>query len=164
VEQQKKYELTGTKIVSGDRTFYQIRALRSFSNPNYGEVLEGEYGGFVEHEDNLSHEGNCWVSCVSIVSENARVSDSAIVQNEAQVYGNAEISGNAIISDGPRILDNAIVSGNAVVCGYVVVHSNAVIEGNTNLFGFFVTGAHLKEGNYDRVIGSIQEEEINNNS
>ena len=70
-------------------------ALRSF-----GDVEEGDIGGFIESEKNLSHEGNCWVY------ENARVFGNA------WVYGNAWVFGNARVYDNARVFGNAFVSGN----------------------------------------------------
>ena len=53
----KKYELTtDTKIVLGKKLF-RIKALVSFGN-----VKAGDLGGYVERENNLSHEGKAWVS------------------------------------------------------------------------------------------------------
>lgn len=68
----KKFELTSnTKIFLG-RKLFQIRAPVSF-----GDVKEGDLGGYIEKEENLSHDGNAWVS------------------GNAWVYGNAWVSGNA---------------------------------------------------------------------
>ena len=53
----KKYKLTKTKKEYCGTTLYQIEALRDFS-----DVKKGEKGGYIEREDNLSQEGNCWVS------------------------------------------------------------------------------------------------------
>ena len=64
----------------------RIVALRSFGN-----VKEGDIGGFVESESNLSQDGNCWIS------------------------GDAEVSGNAIISGNTIISGNAIISGDAII-------------------------------------------------
>ena len=64
----KKYRLTEETIRVGNRTLYRIQALRDF-----GEVKEGELGGYIEAEKNLSQ-------CC-----NARVSDNA------WVYGNSDI-------------------------------------------------------------------------
>jgi hypothetical protein len=65
----KKYELTEEKIETFGKTLYRIKALINFS-----DVKEGDFGGYVEGEHNLSHSGDCWIS------------------------GNAKISGNAAIS------------------------------------------------------------------
>ncbi len=79
----KKYEFTKeTKDICG-RKLHRIRALRDFN-----DVKAGDLGGFIEKEENLSHEGNCWVY------NNAKVYDNAII------YGNAEIYGCAVIYNG----------------------------------------------------------------
>ena len=52
----KKYELTKDTIIINGRTLYRIRALRSF-----GDVNEGDLGGYVESEANLFHEGTSWI-------------------------------------------------------------------------------------------------------
>lgn len=67
-----KYELTtNSKMYSGKKLF-QIKALISFGN-----VKEGDLGGFIEKEDNLSQSDNAWV------------------YDEAMVYGKAIVSSNA---------------------------------------------------------------------
>lgn len=53
----KKFELTGEfKMLFGTRLF-RIRALA-----NFGDVACGDLGGYVEKEENLSHDGDAWVS------------------------------------------------------------------------------------------------------
>lgn len=76
----KKYRLTDDKIIVGCRTLYRIQALRDF-----GDVKEGEFGGWIESEKNLSHEGS------------ARVYGNARVYGDARVSGNAQVSGDADI-------------------------------------------------------------------
>ena len=80
----KKYELTGEVKVKFGVTFKRIRALIDFGN-----VKKGELGGFIEKEENLSHENNAWVS------GNAWVYGDARVYDDARVSGNAWVSGNA---------------------------------------------------------------------
>lgn len=53
----KKYEFTGETKVIDDVTVHQIRALVDFS-----DVLAGDIGGWIEKEENLSHDGVAWVS------------------------------------------------------------------------------------------------------
>lgn len=52
----KKYRLTEETIRVGNRTLYRIQALRDF-----GEVKEGELGGYIEAEKNLSQGGSAWI-------------------------------------------------------------------------------------------------------
>ncbi|WP_375654209.1 hypothetical protein [Bartonella sp. AP19HLJMH] len=77
----KKYELTNETIEVGGKTLHRIRALRDFGN-----VKAGDLGGYIEKEDNLSHDGNCWVS------------GNAKVYGKAKVCGFAEIFGNTVIA------------------------------------------------------------------
>ena len=53
----KKYKLTKVTKEWLGVTLYQIEALRSF-----GAVSKGEKGGYISKEDNLSQDGDAWVS------------------------------------------------------------------------------------------------------
>ena len=53
---EKKYELTDEILEVGGRVLHRINALR-----NFGNIKQGEIGGWIENEDNLSHCGDCWV-------------------------------------------------------------------------------------------------------
>lgn len=84
MNEQKKYEFTGEiKVVFGIN-FKQIRAII-----NFGCVVAGEIGGWIECEENLSQSGNAWVY------GDARVYGNAWVSGDARVSGNASVSGNA---------------------------------------------------------------------
>nr|DAI87390.1 MAG TPA: Putative transferase, nesg, ydcK, Structural Genomics.38A [Caudoviricetes sp.] len=76
----KKFELTSESIVKFGKTLYRIRALVAF-----GDVKEGELGGFLEKEENLSQDGNAWVY------------GDAWVYGNARVYGDARVCGDAIV-------------------------------------------------------------------
>lgn len=76
----KKYELTEETVTVYGKTLYRIRAVRDF-----GSVKTGEFGGYIEKEENLSHFGNAWVY------GNAKVYGDARVSGNAWVYGNAEV-------------------------------------------------------------------------
>ena len=80
----KKYEMTTTVIHVSGRNLYRIKALKSFE-----DVKIGDFGGFIENEDNLSQDGNAWVY------DDAKVFDNAKVYNNAKVFDNAKVFGNA---------------------------------------------------------------------
>lgn len=86
----KKYRLTEetTKVVNRTlyRTLYRIQALRDFGN-----VKEGDIGGYIESEKNLSQDGNAWVSGDARVYGDACVYGDAWVSGNARVYGDADI-------------------------------------------------------------------------
>lgn len=73
----KKYKLTEETITHYDKTLYRIESLKDFSN-----VKEGDLGGYVEKEDNLSHEGNCWVSGNACITGNTIVSGNTYIYDE----------------------------------------------------------------------------------
>ena len=82
----KKFELTDEFVtnVFGHKLF-RIKALVAF-----GDVEKGELGGFIEKEDNLSHDDNARVYGNAQVFGNARVSGNAWVSGNAQVFGDAD--------------------------------------------------------------------------
>lgn len=97
----KKFELTTEFITNAfGKKLFRIKALVEF-----GDVKAGELGGYVEKEENVSQDGNAWVS------GDARVYGNAWVHGNAKVFDNAEVSGDA------RVYGNARVSGNAWVYG-----------------------------------------------
>ena len=53
---EKKYILTEETKEVGGRILHRIQAVRDFD-----AVQKGDLGGWVESEENLSHDGNCWV-------------------------------------------------------------------------------------------------------
>ena len=147
----KKYELLKDRdytINFDGRTLYRIRALRDF-----GDVKKGDLGGFVEKEDNLSHNGNCWIygdvkvygnariDNNATIYDNTRVFDNALIYGDARVLGHCWISGNAKICDNAEIFDcvdvsgNALIYDNAKICGYSKIYGNANIYSNSIVHG-----------------------------
>ena len=80
----KKFEFTGeTKTINlffRTATLHRIRAVAEF-----GLVKIGDLGGWIEKEENLSHEGKAWVC------GDAKVWGNAEVCGDAKVWGNAEV-------------------------------------------------------------------------
>ncbi len=69
----KKFELTSEFIINASGVkLFRIKALIDFGN-----VKEGEIGGYIKKESNLSQEGDAWV------------------YGNAQVYGDAQVCGDA---------------------------------------------------------------------
>lgn len=83
---EKKYKLTEETLEIDGHVLHRIIALRSF-----GEVKEGELGGWIEKESNLSHEGDCWIYYNVVVYGDAKICDDAIVYGNAKVCGEAKV-------------------------------------------------------------------------
>ena len=101
-----KYKFNfNTKVVNGV-TLHQIECVTSFS-----DVKDGDVGGWIEKESNLSQYGNAWI------------------------YGNARVYGNACVSDDARVFDDARVSGNAWIYGDAWIYGNARVSDDARVYG-----------------------------
>ena len=138
----KKYELTNeTKTFADGTVLHRIRALRDI--PRFG-VKAGELGGFVEGENNLSQDGDAWVS------------GDAWVYGKALVFGDAEVFGNARVYDDARVYGDAKVYGDAEVYGYAKVYGKALVYGDANVFGDAEVYGYAKVSDDAKVYGNAK--------
>ena len=109
----KKYSIVKKdKIEFNGHTLYRIKALR-----NIDELTKkGDLGGYIETEENLSQEDDCFVF------------GNAKVYGESRLTGHAMATDNAvvknIISDEAYFTGNSIVVGNGEFCLYGQVDFN----------------------------------------
>lgn len=116
---EKKYEMIP------EFNLFRVKALR-----NFGLVTKGDIGGYIEKEDNLSHEGNCWVYDNAKVLHNARVYGNAVLHSNARVLHEAQVYGYAVLTDNVTVCDHAKIFGDANV------GRDAVIRGKAAVYGF----------------------------
>ena len=134
--EEKKFELTDETREWHGHTLHRIKALKKFGN-----VKKGDLGGFIEKEDNLSQDGNCWIYDDAKVYDNAIVYDDAQVICGAQIYGwahvydNALVCGGAIIAEFAQVYGNAGIGGYAKVYGHAEIFDNAQVYENTEVYG-----------------------------
>ena len=121
----KKYEIleNETKVVDG-HILHRIKALK-----NFGDVKIGKIGGWIETEENLSQDDNCFIY------DNAHVYENARIFGDARVYGDACVSGEARVYEKARIFENACVYGDACVHGSTCVYGNAHVFGSACVYG-----------------------------
>ena len=112
----EKYELIKDPIIN----LYRIRALKDFS-----DIKAGTLGGYVENEDNLSHDGNAWIY------GNARVYGDAKVCGDSKVYDDAKVYGNACVCSDAKVCGDACLKTNA---DYTVIHGFGSEERTTTFF------------------------------
>ena len=72
----KKYELTDDSITFMGHKLFRIRAIRSFN-----DVAVGDLGGYIEKEENLSHDNDAWIY------GDACICDNACIYGDAWIYG-----------------------------------------------------------------------------
>lgn len=151
-EQKKKYRLTDECRTHQGHTLYRIEALEYFCN-----IKAGDKGGWVEKEQNLSHEGTCWVADDAMVYGNAVVYENALVRDDARVCCNARVYGSALVCDYSRIYEYAQVYGDAVisvkarVSGYSQVFGLAKVYGYASISGHALVYGRARVGYYARV-------------
>lgn len=139
---EAKYILTNEKKIFGVRVLYRIKAVK-----NFGTVIAGELGGFIESDRNLDHKGECWVFDNAIVCDCAYVTGNAKVRNKARIKGGANIKGNA------NVKDNAVIYGLATVSGYAVVGGKARVFGYAEIFDYAYIFGKAKISKYHTVSG-----------
>lgn len=139
---EKKYKITDETIIYFGRVLKKIEALKDFAN-----VHKGDKGGYVETENNLSQEGDCWiyeeakVFDFAKIYDNAKIGDYACIFRHAKVYGNALICHNARVFGNAQVFGNAVIYNNAVINGYAkvydcaVVRNSAVVGDSANIHG-----------------------------
>lgn len=118
------------------RTVRQLIALR-----NFADVTAGARGGWLEDEQGLSQDGDCW-----IYDENSVVYAEARVDGHARVTGHCEISHQAVISDNAWV-DCSHISHQSRLSGHVTVLASQV-HGTCHLFG------HARIGERSQIIGA----------
>lgn len=125
----KKYEiLKDTEKDFFGHNVYRIKALKDFGN-----VKKGDIGGFVESEENLSQEGDCWIYDNAVACDYAVVHDNSIVHDNVIVKNCAVVRDNTIICDNAEIKNHAVVCDNTIICGNATVYDNAVISSHAKI-------------------------------
>ena len=127
----KKYKLSNETIEVNGHILHRIIATKDF-----GEVKNGDKGGFIESEDNLSHYDLCWVADEAKVFGKAWVFGNAIIKNYAKVYGNTWVCDNAVVSNHARVCGHARVFGHAIVKDYAWVFDHATVKDYAKVYDY----------------------------
>ncbi len=91
--------------ISTQRTTFEPPLIRNYT------CLDGwVYGGWVENESNLDHEGNC------------------MILGNAMAYNGARIKDNALLLDESSALDNTIISDECVIYMNAQIYSSTITE------------------------------------
>ena len=138
----KKYEIVEDDTLEiGGKKLYRIRSLQYLGDPiapllcatdlRNRRVNPGNLGGYIESEENLDQKGKCWVYDSTIVAENARITDDAVVGGNSLIQGNAIVKDKALVDDGCKVSGNAVISGYARVLDKSTIADNCVLELNS---------------------------------
>lgn len=133
---------------------FRIRALRDIPVHN---VKKGDWGGYVQETNTLSHEGACWVGGEAQAIYNVRITGNALIDGYAIVDGepgcvitvsdNVHIGGNAqvlarnkeVSSEDLRELfclnENFVAKDLAYICNLTLGSGSAVVSGHAQMRG-----------------------------
>ena len=109
----KKYEILMDEkntIRWQGHTLHRIKALRDF-----GDIKRGDLGGFVENENNLSHEGNCWLYNNAKAMDDSRLYDNSAMYDYSEISGNSEMHDNSTMH-GDSEINDSVMYGDSKMC------------------------------------------------
>ena len=133
----KKYEILMDEentIEFEGHTLHRIKALRDF-----GDIKRGDIGGYVENENNLSHEGNCWIyddakaMDYSIISDNSRIYNNSRMYNNSAMYDNSEMYDYSIMYDNSEMHHNSRMHDNTKMYDNSTLYNNSAMFGNSEM-------------------------------
>lgn len=140
----KKYEILDNSYITKDGfTVYQIKALVDIPSNVTVPIKAGTLGGFIQSEDHLSQDGNCWVyyaptqsgAVWGLVYDKARVQDNAVIFPNGIVRGSAIIKDNAVIGGGESTVEGDAVIGGFTKMGAPTTVATGNFTGNMTLWG-----------------------------
>lgn len=148
-----KYYLTNDVIEVDGHKLHRIVAARDIPEV---DVQEGDLGGYIESERNLSHRGTAWVFDNAKVYGQASVIEGATVRQNACVHDRACLSGGFIAYDDAHLYGNFRGTGCGKAAGRVDACDNTIIKGS----GFATDGTIMRHkatvgGNARAAAGAI---------
>ena len=124
---------------------FRIMAIRDIPEIN---IKKGDLGGWVDNQDALSQDGNCWIfnNAMVVNKLGGQVSGNALIYGNAKVlggkvggnakmYGNSAILDNSQLDDFAQLHDNCIIAQNAHVCGRAYLSNNVKVLGKSRVCG-----------------------------
>ena len=134
---RKKYKLVKNDAIKvAHKTLYRIKALRSFNTINNMYINAGDLGGYVESEDNLSQEDNCWIFDNSIVMDRCTVSDGSVVLNNSKLVYDT------------HLLDCSKVD-NSTLVSKLNIRSSTIIDSSVSISYGEIYDCYLSETTID---------------
>lgn len=149
-KQNTKYEITDIAHLQYP-FLHRIRALMDIGD----KVKAGDWGGFVESEQDLSYEpgDEAWPFDNAICCNEARVDKGSILKDNAEASGSAYITGGAALSCTAKTADNAYVCGARLSFGCMAL-GNSIIAPSRNNQKAPMLGGEVTV--YGRITGDVR--------
>ena len=151
----KNYKLSDeTKTLPCGTVLHRVVATTTFKVACGMTITEGDVGGWIENESNLSDDA--WVIGDAMIYGDALVYDDALVYGDAQIYGDAQVSCNAEVYGNTRVYGNAQVYGDAEVSDHAQVSGDARVFGYAWVSGDVQVSGDAKVSDSAKVYGNAQ--------
>ena len=152
---EKKYKLTDETIEVYGNTLHRIESLRDF-----GDVKKGDKGGWIQSDDNLSHNRDCWiyddakVYGEAFVSDCAKICENSVVYGKSQIFGFAKVYGHSKVYGCSEVCGNAQVFEVSEVYGYTKISDYAKVYGHSKVYGCSEVCGNTQVYGYSQVYGN----------
>ncbi len=124
----KKFSLTPVK--KGKLQLFRITAL--IDGPHF---KKGQKGGLIQHEHNLSQEGNSWIGDGCQVIGKCEILDSSVVLGKSKLRGKVILKKGAVVTGKCLISGNILISGSTIQDEVNIQSTNLIISGNSKIVG-----------------------------
>ena len=134
--------VTDKYMTVGPENEFGCRRIKALCN--FGDVREGDIGGWIQNEFNLSDRGHCWLGPDSMALGKVRIKDGVQIHGEVIISGESELSGDAIVNGHLKLKDVYITDGVTIDCNGNIEGSEFVgragVRGNVELYGIGMSG------------------------
>lgn len=144
VSKNDKFKLWGGGKAHDGTKVYRVQALKDFN-----DVKEGDLGGYVESEDNISFAKD----------------DTSWVYDDSIVYGNGKVERNSVVYKNSEVKDSRITNGSNVSHDSKIEYSridNSVVQGAETFY------ANIKESELSHEVvvknSRLENSEVHNES
>lgn len=163
----KKYKLLPKRSVkftdlSGAEIEHQMWRIKALRDIPYHNVKAGDLGGWVNHKDALSHEGDSWLGGEAIAYASywtgcLRIRENALVTGQAIIYGSENstilVGGSAVVENNAKVFVG-LSTITANIRGNARLSDNALIENPVEIMGRIAGDAHVLS--FSSVLGGSQ--------
>ena len=138
----KKFELSNITMEYKGRTLYRIKATKDFSDVNKGDL-----GGWVQYEENLSQQGNCWLYDDSKCMDESRVTDNSIMRDFTEMYNCSKMHDYSKMYDYSKMCGCSEMYNFTEIHGYSKMCDSSKIHDYSKMYAY--TEMHDSSEMYD---------------
>lgn len=109
--------------------YKMVRLYRIIAMRDFGNVKDGQVGGYVESESNLDGDDKSWiyneakVFDTAVITNDSAIRDKAIVCGKSQIK-NSTIGGYALVTGNDTVVDGCVIADRATVKNGLVIETD----------------------------------------